>query len=278
MGDPSVKNHVASDDLVSIVIPVYNEQDILESNLATLGTFFDGLLGTGRWLFVLVENGSTDRTPQILAEVLRKRPLSTSIHLSEPNYGAALKAGLRATTTRWVFLLDLEQWDLPFIRWAWNNRDFYDLFLASKRGDPTICRQTPYRRLLSCGLNALYQLLLGFTGTDTHGPKLLDREALRSLIDACQLDRGHFDSELVMRALRAQMRIVEVPVAYHDQRPPRNWMIKKIVWNVIALRRLVRVMKDVPFAGTIRMHRFSREDVLAETKRRPAVAVSSQHA
>jgi hypothetical protein len=261
---------------VSIVIPVYNEQGILEQNLATLGAFFDELLGPQRWLFLLVENGSTDRTPELITELLRRWPLARAIHLAEPNYGAALKAGLRAATTRWVFLLDIEQWDLPFIRWAWQNRRLYDLFVASKRGDPTICRQTPYRRLLSCGLNALYQILLGFTGTDTHGPKLLDREALKPLIDVCELDRGQFDTELVLRALRSRMRIVEVPVAYEELRPPRNWMFKKIIWNVFALRRLVRVMKDVPFEGSIRMHRFSREDLLAEIERRPVVAASER--
>jgi hypothetical protein len=35
-------------------------------------------------------------------------------------------------------------------------------------------------------------------------------------------------------------------------------------------------MKDVPFEGTIRMHRFSREDVLAESEKRPVVAVSER--
>jgi glycosyltransferase involved in cell wall biosynthesis len=271
-----VRDFVAERGPVSIVIPVYNEEEILERNLATLGAFFDQLLGSGRWLFLLAENGSTDGTPQVIAEVLRRWPLSRAIHLAEPNYGAALKAGLRAATTKWVFLVDVEQWDLPFIRWAWQNRHLYDLLLASKRGDPTICGQSPYRRLLSCGLNALQQLLFGFTGTDTHGPKLLDREALEPLIDVCQLDRGHFDTELVLRALRRRMRIVEVPFAYEDLRPPRNLMIKKIVWNVLALRRLVRAMKEVPHEGTIRLHRFSREDVLAESEMRPVVAVSER--
>jgi glycosyltransferase involved in cell wall biosynthesis len=269
-----MSDRIASDKgTVTVVIPLYNEQEILEQNLAKLAPFFDELIGPNRWLFLLVENGSTDRTPQLIAEMQSRWPAARAIHLREPNYGAALKAGLRAATTRWTFLLDIEQWDLPFIRWAWQNRHDYDLFVASKRGDPTICRQTPYRRLLSCGLNALYQLFLGFTGTDTHGPKLLDREALKPLIDVCQLDRGHFDSELVLRALRHRLRVVEVPIEYEELRPPRNWMIKKIVWNVLALRRLIRVMKDVPYEGSIRMHRFSREDVLAEIERRPAVAV-----
>jgi hypothetical protein len=53
-------------------------------------------------------------------------------------------------------------------------------------------------------------------------------------------------------------------VEYRESRPHRNLMIKKIYWNLIALRRLQHVMRDVPFEGAVRYHRFAREDVLAQ--------------
>lgn len=256
-------SQAGAEAFVSIVIPVYNEQGIIEQNLGTLSAFFDRVVGPGRWLFILVENGSTDRTPALVEAALKRWPPSRAIHLDEPNYGAALKAGLRAVRTRWAYILDVEQWDLPFIAWAWKNRDAYDALVASKRADPTICHQRPYRRLLSCALNGLLQVLVQFTGTDTHGPKLLDCRSLRSIIDISHLDRGQYDTELMLRAMRAGKRIVEVPVLYREMRPHRNLMIKKIVWNLFALRRLVHVMKDVPFEGYVRYYRLGREDVLS---------------
>jgi hypothetical protein len=186
------------------------------------------------------------------------------INLEKPNYGAALKAGLRATTTKWVYMLDIEQWDLPFMTWAWNNRHQYDLFIASKRADPTLNFQRPYRRFLSAGLNAALQVLFRYSGTDTHGPKLLNRESLNAIIATCELDRGQFDTELVLRAMRNSKRLVEVPMEYRESRPHRNLMIKKIYWNLMALRRLQHVMRDVPFEGAVRYYRFAREDVLAQ--------------
>jgi hypothetical protein len=120
--------------------------------------------------------------------------------------------------------------------------------------------------LLSCGLNGLLQLFLQFTGTDTHGPKLINNVELHALAGACTLDRGQYDTELVLRAVRARKRIVEVPVEYRETRPHRNWMIKKIVWNIFALYRLIRVLEKVPVEGHARYHRFSREDVLAESE------------
>jgi len=254
----------AADLPVSIVIPIYNEQSILLDNAQALAQHFDSTLGSGNWLFIFVDNGSTDGTPAILERILARWPLCRVIKLKEPNYGAALKAGLHAATTKWAYMLDIEQWDLPFMNWAWANRSHYDIFIASKRADPTLNFQQPYRRFLSAGLNAVLQVLFRYSGTDTHGPKLLNRQSLSDIIAKCELDRGQFDTELVLRAMRACKRLVEVPVEYRESRPHRNWMVKKIVWNLIALRRLQHVMSSVPFEGYTHYYRFARDDVLAQ--------------
>ena len=257
---------------VSIVIPLYNEQHFLQDNADSLARIFDGVVGPGHWSFIFVENGSTDATASLADAVAARHPPSRALHLPKPNYGVALKTGLQAATTKWVFLLDIEQWDLPFITWAWRHRESYDALIASKRADATINHQHFYRRLLSCGLNGLLQVLLQYTGTDTHGPNLLDRTSLQAIISACELDRGQYDTELVLRAIRGQKRIIEAPSEYRELRPNRNWMVKKIFWNMWALARLVKVMKHVPYEGLARYYRVAREDVLAEAElqREPA--------
>jgi len=252
---------------VSVIIPLYNEESVLNENVQTLTSFFDAVVGRGRWYFLFVENGSTDSTPALADAVAASRPPSRVIHLSEPNYGIALKTGLRAATTRWVYIIDIEQWDFPFIAWSWKHHNAYDMFIASKRADFTICHQHFYRRVLSCALNGLLQVFTQFSGTDTHGPKLLNRISLQSIIAACELDRGQHDTELVLRAVRSQKRIIEAPCEYRELRPNRNWMVKKILWNLWALARLVIIMKKVPHQGLARYYRVAREDVLAEAER-----------
>jgi glycosyltransferase involved in cell wall biosynthesis len=252
---------------VSIVIPLYNEEKFLQENADSLAAIFDAVVGHGHWSFIFVENGSTDATPTLADALAARHPPSRTLHLPKPNYGVALKAGLQAASTKWVYLLDIEQWDLPFITWAWRHRQSYDALIASKRADATINHQHFYRRLLSCGLNGLLQVLLQYTGTDTHGPKLVNRASLQAIIDACELDRGQYDTELVLRAIRGQKRIIEAPSEYRELRPNRNWMVKKIVWNLWALARLVKVMKHVPYEGLARYYRVAREDVLADAER-----------
>jgi glycosyltransferase involved in cell wall biosynthesis len=244
------------------VIPLFNEEEIVTQNLEILADFFDRLVGTHRWCFILVENGSTDKTPELVKNAVERWLPSRAISLSIPNVGKAFKAGLQEAKTKWVYQIEIEQWDLPFMAWAWKRRDSYDLLLGSKRADPTLNHQEPYRKLLSCGLNAILQLFFNFTGTDTHGPKLLNRQTLREIIDSCNLDRGQFDSELVLRTARSGLRIIEAPTLYRDVRPHRNWMLSKIVWNCGALVRLYRVMKGVPYTGNIIHDRVSRDAVL----------------
>jgi glycosyltransferase involved in cell wall biosynthesis len=258
---------LGSGDLpISTVIPLFNEEKIVAQNLESLAQFYNQLVGHGNWLFILVDNGSTDRTPELVKAAMNRWPPSRTVYHPEPNYGAALRVGLLAATTKWVFMHDVEQWDLPFMEWAWAARHNYDLLMGSKRADPTINEQKAHRRFLSAGLNGALQVIFQFSGSDTHGPKLLNRDSLDSLIQICRLNRGQFDTELVLRAIRAGKRVAEAPIEYRETRPQRNLMIKKIVWNLLALRRLRLAMRDVPFEAYVRYHRFTREDVLAKSR------------
>ena len=246
---------------VSIVIPLHNEQDILMENIEYLASKFDVIFGNGHWHYVLVNNASKDRTTAILEDVLARWPGSISVYEPEPNYGKALRRGLEAAPSPWVHSIDIEQWDIPFIRWAWKHRESFDLFIASKRADPTLNRQLPYRRFLSWGLNALINLLLEYSGSETHGPKLLRMNKMQAIIESCQMSRGQFDVEFVVRAFRKGFRIIEVPVEYEDYRAPRKLMISKIYWNVREFVRLRKLLADYPYSGPVHLYRISRSDV-----------------
>lgn len=250
--------------LLSVVVPVFNEEKILLDNLSRYAHALDRIVGACRWQFVLVDNGSTDGTPEVIRRIQAMWPLTQPLTSPEPNYGLALRTGLNKVTTRYAHLIDVEQWDVPFLSWAWKHRDRYDLFIASKRSDPSLNQQPLYRYLLSWGLNALLQLLFDFTGTETHGPKLMQMSNMQPIIAVSTSDRGQYDTEIVLRSVRSALRVVEVPTPHVEVRPPRAVILKKVAWNVVALLRLWRKLRHIPWAGEMRYHRFAREDVMAE--------------
>jgi len=242
-------------------MPLLNEEEILESAAENLANVLDTVIGPQAWQFVPVDNGSTDETPAILSRLKQRWPNTLNLRLEEKNIGKAMKHGLLNAEYEWAMILPLDEFDPGFLRWAWANKTKYDLILGSKRVDPTLNEQEPYRRLLSWGLNALLQLTLQNVTADTHGAKLLKLKTLKPHIERTVISRGQFDTELTLRSLRAGLRLAEIPVRYAEKRAARNWMLTKIGRNVVDLYRLNRVMKDVPFKDRIRYHRYCLDDI-----------------
>ena len=98
-------------------------------------------------------------------------------------------------------------------------------------------------------------------GADTHGPKLIKMETMRPLLEQCILTRGQFDTEFVLRALKAGLWIAEAPTRYMEHRPPRNFMIRKIIQNLIDQVSLFRQISPIPYSGPVKFHRYARIDL-----------------
>ena len=75
---------------LSIVIPAYNEEEILETEIKMLILALDEAFKQLRYEVILVENGSTDHTKSIATSLALLYPQIKVISLPEGNYGNAL--------------------------------------------------------------------------------------------------------------------------------------------------------------------------------------------
>ncbi len=100
--------------LISLVVPVYNEQPLIPRLHAEIVAAMDSL-GVD-WQVVYVEDGSRDRSLEMLREVQRRDPRATVVELSR-NWGhqAALTAGLSVATGDAVILMDGDLQDPPHV-------------------------------------------------------------------------------------------------------------------------------------------------------------------
>ena len=78
--------------LLSVVIPVYNEEGIIVSSVMSLREHL-GELGFS-FEILLAENGSVDRTVELANELSAKYEEVDYFSIGEPNYGRALKEGI----------------------------------------------------------------------------------------------------------------------------------------------------------------------------------------
>jgi glycosyltransferase involved in cell wall biosynthesis len=89
---------------LSIVIPVYNEEKAISEAIA----FFRGLLDKHPEAEVIfADDGSTDRTQQILKEGLDPR-IKLVIHDKNRGYGAAIKSGVRLASHDYIAITDAD--------------------------------------------------------------------------------------------------------------------------------------------------------------------------
>jgi len=246
---------------LSVIVPCYNEAENLKIFADDLSVHLNEAVGVNKWHYLFVSNGCNDHTPEVLQKLGKFWPNTKSLFNQTPDYGYALRSGLKNAEGEWALIVNVDFWNAEFIYWAWDKRTTYDLIIGSKRAEPRLDKRPKYRRLLTWGLNVFLQVYFGAVTTDTHGLKLLHLQTLQPVLDRCIMNRGQFDTEFVLKSQRVGLKIAEVPVPITEKRRQRNLMLKKITQNIFDLRRLKREMKKTPFTSPAFYHRYSVPDV-----------------
>lgn len=91
---------------LSVVIPFYNEEESVRGVCEEVWHVLSAVPGLA-WELVMVDDGSTDQTSRIMADLSREHTRFRSLHLA-PNSGqsAALEAGFEAARGEYVATLD----------------------------------------------------------------------------------------------------------------------------------------------------------------------------
>jgi glycosyltransferase involved in cell wall biosynthesis len=229
---------------VSIVIPVYDEEAILHAAVVDLRE----RLAPFDWSYeiILAENGSRDRTIPIAKELSHKYPEVRVLSVGQPNYGKALREGILSARGEIVICDEIDLCDTDFHHRAVEmiEAGAADMVIGSKLIGGAEDERPLIRHAASIVYTALLHALLGFRGTDTHGLKAFRREALVPLVQTCVVDKDVFASELVIRAYRDNVAIVEIPIRVIEKRPPSINLFKRVpnvMKNLARLTWAIRV-------------------------------------
>ena len=234
---------------VSIVIPIYNEEGILHAavvdlidRLATAATTCPALVN---YEILLSENGSSDGTMAVGEELAARYPQVRIDSLGQPNYGAAMKAGILRARGAYVMCDEIDLCDV----------DFYvrslelllsgsaELVVGSKAMSGANDRRPLFRRVATMTINGMLRVLVGFHGTDTHGLKAFRRDRLLDTVQRCVVDKDLFASEFVVRAGREGKNVVEIPLRVHEKRKPSINLSKRVPNVLKNLARLTYVIR-----------------------------------
>ena len=201
---------VATPD-VSFVMPCYNEQDGVAFTARRLTNAFRS--AGHRFELVTVENGSTDRTGEVLAALAETDP-SIVVHVVEENqgYGHGVLSGIPVCSAPWVGIIPADgQVDAE---------DVVRLYEAAVVTNGRIVAKVRRRfrmdgvrrKVVSAVFNVLMRMLWpGIGSLDVNGsPKLLRREVLQEM--KLESKDWLLDCEIMIAAHRMQLRVLELSV------------------------------------------------------------------
>jgi glycosyltransferase involved in cell wall biosynthesis len=223
---------------VSIVVPVFNEAAIIEEALTDLQQRLKPLARS--YEIILAENGSRDGTQLAVRRLQARYPELSSVSIGQPNYGLALRLGIEAARGDYVMCDEVDLLDTDFYARALPmlERGEADLVIGSKLLGGARDERPLFRHVGSLAYTRLLKVLLDFPGTDTHGLKAMRRTSMLPIVRACQVDKDVFASELVIRAYRNRLNVVEIPTTVQETRPPSIDLYKRIPNVCVNLAKL----------------------------------------
>lgn len=229
---------------VSIVIPVYNEEALIYASTVELIEKLKEF--SFPYEILLSENGSKDKTREIGFDLERRYPQVRLLTSPEPNYGKAMRKGIVEARGSYVLCDEIDICDTRFYRRALEALfyDQCDMVIGSKLHADAMDKRPMMRHAASIVITGMLRLLLGFKGTDTHGLKAFSRERLLPVVEACLVDKDLFASEMVIRAERDELRILEIPIEIIEKRKPSIDIWKRVpnvLKNMATLVWVIRI-------------------------------------
>lgn len=216
MGEPVTQ-------LISITIPVLNEEDSLSRQIREVRTFLDTHLKQfGPIEIVIADNGSSDSTPILASALSRELANVTSLRLEERGVGKALKASWGHSESSIVGYMDLDlATDLSALEPA------LSALVASEASIVTGTRLASTSKVLGRSLkrnittrvfNRILKTAFGTEFTDGMcGFKFLRRDCLPQLTAwGATNDGWFFATEMLVAGERSGLRVLDLPVRWTD--------------------------------------------------------------
>jgi putative flippase GtrA len=227
---------------VEIVIPVRNEErDLAPSVRRLVGYLRSAFPPAAR--VTIADNGSTDGTWAVAQSLATALPGEVrAVHLDLPGRGRALHAIWSASDAEILAYMDVDLSTdlnalLPLVAPLLSGHSDVAIGTRLARGSRVV--RGAKREVISRGYNLLLRATLGVGFSDAQcGFKAIRADAARELLPLVEDTSWFFDTELLVLAERAGLRIHEVPVDWIDDADSRVDIVATALGDLRGVRRV----------------------------------------
>ena len=229
--------------LVEIVVPVHNEQRVLEASIVRLHRY----LAAGfpfAFRITIADNASTDATWLLAKRLAERLPDVRAVHVAEKGRGRALRQVWSASDADVVAYMDVDlstglEALLPLVAPLLSGHS--DLAIGTRLANGAAVVRGPRRELVSRCYNLLLRTAMRARFTDAQcGFKAGRTEVVRALLPDVEDQEWFFDTELLLAAQHHGLRIHEVPVDWVEDTDSRVDLVRTALDDLGGMARVAR--------------------------------------
>src|SRR6266542_1084946 len=244
--------------VLDVVVPVYNEEADLDRCVRRLSAH---LRATFPYPFqiTVADNASTDATLEVARALQRDLPEVSVVHLAEKGRGRALRAAWSASAAPVLAYLDVDlSTDLaalfPLVAPLISGHS--DIAIGTRLSRDARVVRGVRREVISRCYNLLLRgtLAVGFSDAQC-GFKAIRKDVAERLLPLVQDAGWFFDTELLVLAQQAGLRVHEVPVDWVEDPDSKVDIMATAVADLKGIARLARALLTgaLPI-GQLRQH------------------------
>jgi putative flippase GtrA len=238
--------------VVDIVIPVHNEENDLAPSVGKLRAYLDRAFPFEARI-TIADNASTDRTWLVASRLEREVPGVRAMHLEQKGRGRALRAAWLASDADVVAYMDVDlstrlEALLPLVAPLLSGHS--EVAIGSRLLPSSRVVRGLKREIISRTYNTILRTVVGARFRDAQcGFKAVRADVARQLLPLVEDEAWFFDTELLILAQRAGLRIHEVAVDWVDDPDSRVDIVSTATADLRGVWRLLRTRRRVDLAG-----------------------------
>ncbi|MGI5245720.1 glycosyltransferase [Dactylosporangium sp. CA-139066] len=235
----------ASAAVLDVVIPVYNEEADLAPCVRRLHRHLSESFPYP-FRITVADNASTDATPAVATALSIELPGVEVLRLAEKGRGRALKRAWSASDAPVLAYMDVDLSTdlnalLPLVAPLLSGHS--DLSIGSRLARGSRVVRGPKREFISRSYNRVLRTALSARFSDAQcGFKAIRRDVAEQLLPLVEDTGWFFDTELLVLAQRAGLRIHEVPVDWIDDPDSRVDIVATALADLRGIARLGRAL------------------------------------
>ena len=235
-----------SNPLVEVVVPVLNEERTLKQNIETLYRFLRQQPDL-HFRITIADNGSTDKTQEIAEELSETYAGIRMVRLTERGRGRALKRVWMESDADILSYMDVDlstslEDFMPMIRPLISGEA--GVAIGSRLDKHSRTTRGFKRDFISKTYNKIIRTFMGTKFSDAQcGFKAIRKDVSNELLPKVSDTQWFFDTELLIKAEKAGIKIYEQPVTWVEDTDSRVKILKTVTEDLQGLMRVKRELK-----------------------------------